>query len=120
MDAAKIVEIIEASDLWQFGIRRLHPDETVSVGDVMAESYVWDDGDRTDESIGGTCCFDIRETRDGWNASQALQEAEAYDIDGSARYALLGGQYSGNNDLIAEPNTIAIRDAIVLAVWEEA
>jgi hypothetical protein len=112
MDGTQISAIIDASDLWIFGVRALHADEMVLVGDTIPESYVWDDGDRTDESIGGACCFEIRE---GDDPTEAIRRATKYNLSG--RYALLGGKYMGNNDLIAETHTIAIRDAVVLAVW---
>lgn len=106
---------ISNSGLWIFGVRSLHADEHVQVGSVMAESYVWDDGDRTDESIGGTCCFEVRESTDGWDLQSAIDRAAGYNL--SSRYALIGGKYCGNNDLIGETGAIAIRDAQVLAIW---
>jgi broad specificity phosphatase PhoE len=111
-DSKQITEIMDASGLRIFGVRSLHENETPVVGQTMAESHVWDDGDRTDESIGGTCCFEIRENAD---PALAMRRAESYTLSG--RYALIGGEYQGNNDLISEPHAIAIRDARVLAVW---
>lgn len=103
------------SGLWIFGVRSLHEDEQVAVGDTMAASYVWEDGDRSEECIGGTCCFVADEDQHGWSVATAIERAESYCLSG--RYALLGGKYCGNNDLIAEAFTCAIRDAVVLAIW---
>ena len=105
---------MEDSDLWVFGVRNLHDDEDVAVGTIMAESVVWDDGDRIeDEPFGGTCCWSLDEYCG--NVDAAIARAEKYTLSG--RYALLGGKYCGNNDLIAEPHAVAIRDAVVLLVW---
>lgn len=109
--------IIDQSDLWIYGIRVLHADQKPEAGDTMDSSYVWDDGTPTDEAIGGTCCFICRERRDGYDVESALALAKKYVITTPARYALIGGKSTGNNDLIAEPHTVAIRDASVLAVW---
>ena len=105
--------IIDNSRFTVFAVRALHVDEDVAVGDTMADSYVWDDGERTEESIGGTCGFEVR---DSGRLRDAIERATPYDVGGD-QLALLGGTYTGNNDLIGEPHAIAIRDAVVLAVW---
>ena len=105
--------IADESGYSLIGVRCLHADETPAIGDEMPPSFIWDDGDPTEETIGGTCAWDARDG--GCDLRSALQRASKYQICG--RYALLGGNYSGNNDLIAEPFAIAIRDAVVLAVW---
>jgi len=113
--ADQLKAAIEDSGLWIFGVRSLHHDEIVSVGQEMPASYVWDDGDRTEDCIGGTCCFVVMGDQYGWDPTEAIERAEDYVLSG--RYALLGGKYTGNNDLIEEPHTVAIRNAVVLAVW---
>ncbi len=39
------------------GVRALHSDETPAVGDIMAASYHWDDGNRSNDQMDGTAVF---------------------------------------------------------------
>ncbi|MCD8087265.1 MAG: hypothetical protein LUE22_01580 [Oscillospiraceae bacterium] len=50
----KVMEIVEEGDYSVYWVRTCNKD--YRVGDICDNSYVWDDGDWTDEELNGVCC----------------------------------------------------------------
>lgn len=99
---------IESAEI-EFGgsiaIRALHDDETPEVGQIMPESCVWEDDNRSDITIGGTAAF------------RGDFVAEAIGYSHSKRFAILSGQDIGSAGM-PETGARAFRAAEVVAVFE--
>lgn len=118
----RLVELINADGRCAFGIRSLCGDEDYKVGETARPSYDWDhETDRTtygtdgEREIGtaaiqvGVC--DVAVTSD--DVRKAVAAAKAY---GGRRLALLASDdCTGGEDV----HEVDLRDAEVLAVWEE-
>lgn len=104
---ADLVEAAENNIGGIIGIRVLHADQTPSIGDILPESYHWDDDVRSNDSIGGTAVFHGRN-------SDAVASA-AVDYMTGGRYAIVSG--SGITPCnMPERYAKAVRDAEVVAI----
>lgn len=99
------IEAAEADLGGCIGIRALHDDEFPVLGEVMAESHVWEDDVRSEDTIGGTAAF------------RADFAAEALNYSHSKRFAIISGQDIGSAGM-PEPGARAFRDAEVVAILE--
>lgn len=120
MNSTQLAEIVYANlaEYRTFGIRVVDFDGPVNVGDVLPPSFVWDDGDQTDEALDGTCAVEIEHTVCAESAEKIAEEIEtslkiarAYWGD---RVTLIAGWYAQPG---VDRQETVIRDAAVLAVW---
>lgn len=118
--ATEIVEIINNDDttghnVW--GIRAIHHQDAVKVGDVLGPSYRWDDGDCTDEVLEGVCavqCTAFDCTAEVPMVERALRMINGYPCDQLVLIA--AGRCVGGEDR----GEIIMRDAVVVAILESA
>ena len=108
-----IVAAIQDSDYQYFGIRAI--DELLSVGDICADSRVWDNGDVTDETLDGASATAI--SFDGYTdehveaaITAALVANKPYFAD--HRYIIASDHMTYGEDA----NEIILRDAEVIAI----
>lgn len=112
---SKIQEIANSIDLDEveydnIGIRIQSETHGLKVGDVVEHcSYVWDDGNETDEQLDGVCAVSVR----------SVQNHSNYGSDWGGYpgnvVVILGSNYcEGGNDVCE----IIMRDAIVLGIME--
>ena len=85
----EIKKIIDHGEYEYYGIRVL-PDQDmiVSIGDQLPDSYIWEDGENTGESIDGVCAVQIR---DG-NIEKTMKYANIYF---GKKCVLIGGDFVG-------------------------
>ena len=81
-------------------------DRDFAVGEELDWSYRWDDGNPTDECLGGTCCLTCTED----TVDQVTERATA--IYPGARAYLITGEFWGYGE---DTDEIILRDAVVLA-----
>lgn len=114
----KPIKVTQTSQYEYLGIRAHRGDRAIKIGDHLDPSYIWDDGDITDERLSGTCA--IRLQRD-WATGEIdedhlvatiLRVRDEYNWDGG-QVILIGGDHrSYGNDI----DEIIIQDAVVLAI----
>jgi len=91
MNATKIAEIINANQSAYFGLRVV--DEPAEIGEQLAPSFVWVDGEITENELNGTCAIKI--------------DAENGDIDENIAEALnRAGIYYGKHILVIAGNAM--------------
>lgn len=104
----------------EYGLR-CHHTADVEVGDILEPSWVWEDGEWTDEQLDGTCCIGISSRGRHMVTVHAREGvAEALRLVGDYRYTHTEGRLV----LIASDNTyrgqdrgeIIARRAVVVAV----
>lgn len=85
---------------------RIQEEKTEKIGEIMAhKSYVWDDGEMTDERLNGVCAVDIKQAK-------ALFDFGGYDGD----YIYILGCYHASNG--EDAGEIIMTDPIVLDIIE--
>ncbi len=87
-----------------FGLRA--DDREFEIGDEMPKSYVWDDGNRTDERLDGTCAIRLY-VGEQYNEG-ALDEVNIYPFDHV--YLIASRGYMGGED----KNEIVMYEAVVV------
>lgn len=102
----KILNAIENSEYGYLGIR-VDDGVEYNIGDCVAASRVWDDGDPTDETLNGTSCIGIRYAED---IDKALDLAGYYYGD---HIYLIGGNSMEHGEDAGE---YVIEDAVVVEV----
>ncbi len=80
------------------------------VGETLAPSYRWEDGDCTDEELNGTSAIQVSES----TFDRALRSSNGY---WGTHVALIGGYQMEYGEDAGE---VVIRDAVVVAVWERS
>jgi hypothetical protein len=128
----KIAETITTSDLEFFGIRFNMPSpdgETIEYqpGDIMFNSYVWEDGEPTDVELPGSCAIQIPVTKN-WDGTEvslsdiesAIDEIRQYGSQG--QLLLIAGsmmQYGDDDGEIILNHSDYTRGegAVVLYAW---
>lgn len=100
----KAAELIKAGECC--GFRYIEGD--VAVGDVLANSHMWDDDTPTDVELPGTCAYD------SW---QALVDHYKYNR-GLGKVVLITGDFAGRGMEVGEPHEVHIANAVVVAVME--
>lgn len=99
----KITEIMDEKDQslsYYLGLRGMYQNETIG---KMSNSFVWDDGNQTDEELNGTCAIVIGIWWDGpefeiSDIEKALKNVKAYG--NIKRYGLLiGDDFQGGEDV---------------------
>lgn len=108
-DICKIIPAEIDTDYSYVGVRIVandYDDYTAKIGDILPTSFVWDNGEQTDEELNGTCCLDIDQLWDIKNPSNH----NGYYGD---RVLIIGGNsVEYGND----PYEIIIKDAEVLDI----
>jgi hypothetical protein len=116
MNAQEILDIIlDRTYGDEVGLRRMtaFPGAdavVVGAGDELSPSYVWVDGDPTDDTLDGTSTIGVGETLESINA--AIAALAAYE----GQMVIVAGFYAGNG---ADRGEVLIRKARVLAVVTE-
>jgi len=109
MDKQAIIAAIEADGgIGEYGIRVLPDDDASQVGDMLAPSLVWDDGECTGKELPGTCAIGV--TVNTVDASLRLVAAGGYI---GKRLALIVGDRAESGEDAGER---IIRNAVVLLV----
>jgi hypothetical protein len=115
MNSIEINKLAELSGYAYIGIRAMTGGEVVGEGDELSKSFVWIDGERTNERLEGTCAvncgFDGFDSLD--RLSEALKIVKAYD----GQVVLVGTNtetYEGN-----DVGEIVMPNAVVIAVINE-
>ena len=107
MDKQAIIAAIEADGgAGEYGIRVLPDDDAAQVGDLLAPSLVWDDGECTGEELPGTCAIGV--TAETVDSAMRLVLANGYS---GKRLALIVGDRAQSGEDAGER---IIRDAVVL------
>jgi hypothetical protein len=92
----------------EYGLRVLPHDDAADVGDTLAPSFVWIDGEQTDEQLNGTSSVGC----DADTVARALAIIERNGYSGS-RIALIVGDRAESGE---DEGERVIRDAQVLAI----
>lgn len=110
----KALETLMASEDWDstyVGLRVVdsseHETGRVNVGDTLPASYVWDDGEWTEDRLDGVSAIEVKGPDD---LDAALEAASIYDGD---QIVLVGGEHRYRGQDAGE---IIIRDAVAYAV----
>lgn len=118
MTASEIVQIIEAdenSNNFAWGVRSIPSrSENAVVGEVLPNSFVWVDGDFTDDELDGVCTIGIGTKYDDITVETvqvALDRAADYH---QGRYVLVTGYSSMGGEDRGES---IIREPIAIATW---
>lgn len=85
-----------------YGVR-CHNGTPVAIGDTLPPSYVWDDGECTDQQLDGTCAIDLRESN-----ADALIKSYGY----AGEPIIIAGFYASHGE---DRGEIIIRDAVRIA-----
>jgi hypothetical protein len=109
---AQIAKTIDADDFdCEFvGLRVVSEDcdgYELNVGDDAPNSYVWDDGEWTDEELDGTCCISLK-----YLAKLAPWARMAYS---GRKVWLIGSDYAEGG---VDGGELIIKDAKILAVYD--
>lgn len=121
--AQQIVDAImsDDDDGWgEYALRTIPGarDAVVSVGDVLAPSNVWDDGNDTGESLDGTSAIRIT-GYDHAGVMAALQmlgaDGDRINYFGDTVVLIKSPDFSRGEDL----NEIVLRDPIVINIWKK-
>lgn len=115
MNVQTIKNIIEQEEYAKYGLRGMMNNPItnerviISIGDIVDNSYEWEDGEPTQEELNGTSAVEV--TAD--TIDNAMELVDAYTWNCS-QVALIASEYSeyGNDE-----SEIIMKDAIVLAVW---
>lgn len=120
---AEVAKIVNVGEHAYYGLRCMTvEDEDIpapEVGAYLDESFHWDDGERTEETVGGTCGIELCPNWDGEgyrvstaNIHYAASLLSAY----FGRWiVLMAGDSSSMGD---DQGETIIRDAVVLAVFD--
>lgn len=119
----EVAEIVNAGEYTYYGIRCMTVEGEILdapvVGEYLAQSYHWDDGERLEETVGGTCGIEIRQAWDGDGYSAGPLEVHYAASLLSAYYGrwvvLMAGHSSSMGD---DQGETIISDAVVLAVFD--
>lgn len=99
----------------KYYIRCLHQDECPVIGEVLPVSARWDDGDRTDEDLVGTCAWRII-------ADCTLDLIREYGYEWG-RYAIISGADVGDAEegsgsvLVADACVETLGDWAAITAW---
>jgi hypothetical protein len=116
--ANKIKEIINNDNIYSmrdYGLRTIPINQKVKIGDILDSSYVWIDGNQTDEKLKGASALDL---------VSCVNQAK-YDIESKLKQtneycgniiALLKGDVVGNGE---DANEIIIENAEVVAIFKK-
>ncbi len=108
---------LDAGEFDVYGICAIPRGYKVAVGDVLPESYVWEDGTMTDEPLKGTSAVHIADESDS-AIKKALRRVGAkkgaYSGYSGNKIALVAGTEGFGGEEIGE---VIIPDAKVLAIW---
>ncbi|MCD9475888.1 hypothetical protein GLP21_12505 [Photobacterium carnosum] len=115
MNIELLNETLENAGFNKYAIRVMTNGVIVSIGDDIDASYVWVDGETTDEQLEGTSGVDLE--WDGWEIGcfeKAMATAKDYDTE-SNQVVIIGGfdGYEGN-----DVGEIVIYDAQVVYVFD--
>ncbi len=104
-------EIAENSGFTFIGIRSMTGGKLVNVGDELANSFVWVDGETTDEQLNGVCAIDCG--FDGFDELKKLSKAMALIKQYQGQLVLVGSSKAEEGNDVGE---IVMADAVVIAV----
>lgn len=97
-------------ETWEYyGVRWIEDDATV--GDALAPSHVWVDGDWTDDSLPGACAVEVASRDEAGLA--AVLDRRGHLGTYSGRAYLVGSMHMEYGE---DPGEIVMRDAVVVAV----
>lgn len=82
----------------------------LTVGQIAPASYRWEDGNNTDEELGGTCAIQIPSAWDG-SLERPIEAVSSYL---GKQLALLGCYHVSYGE---DNGEIIMQDAVVLAIW---
>lgn len=104
MDMQQYIDIAKSDDReYEFYGIRHHHGGPVAVGETLACSWVWDDGQPTDIELDGTCAVDLTDD----NATTAMKQYAHF-----GEPIVIAGFRASWGD---EPGEIIIKDAIRVA-----
>lgn len=117
MKFEQLNETIEQSGFTTIGLRVMTGGATIDVGDALDSSFVWADGECTDDKLDGTCALDLE--FDGWDIDEErfnkmMDQARQYSLLGDdEQIVIIGGNdsYEGNDQ-----DEVVIFDAECIAV----
>ena len=109
MESPEIGALIEeaVSDGWQFVGIRSHHDPDVKIGDEIANSHVWIDGERTDEELPGVSALAVV-----WCGERINRRGVADDYRGGVIVVVASDHAEWGEDV----GEIVLRRGVVLAV----
>lgn len=81
-----------------------------NVGDCVADSRIWDDGEPSDETLDGTCCIGLASDANADDIDAALEAADNYFGDKVYLIAGDGMEYGEDS------GEYVIRNAVVIAI----
>ena len=101
-------EMLAEAAEWQgayaaVGVRVVDADQAPADGEVLEPSYVWVDGERTDEQLDGTCALSTRAA-----AALARKYAGRVVVVVGSEQSPMWGEDEGE---------MILRDAVALAAW---
>lgn len=115
-----INEMLSNTNFDKIGLRVMTGGAIVNVGDNMANSMVWVDGEMTSEELDGVSCLDLK--FDGYEINEKtfvkmMNQAAAYGLQN--QIVIVGGMtadsYEGN-----DMNEVVIANAVCLMVIKDA
>ncbi|MBR7146478.1 MAG: hypothetical protein IKD11_02010 [Oscillospiraceae bacterium] len=109
MTSEKILNAIENGEYSYYGIR-VDDGVDYSIGDAVAASRVWVDGDPTDEDLDGTSCIGLKFNATVSDVERAIKAASIYYGD---RIYLIGGD---DMEYGEDAGEYIIKDAVVVEV----
>jgi hypothetical protein len=123
MDAQEIKNILKENrnQYCYFGVRAMTVNpvteerEVAVVGEQIADSYHWEDGESTGESAGGVCALAIDADDDKAKIEDIIQNIMYYVADGCEQVVLIG---SMRREYGMDPDEIILSsNDTILAVW---
>lgn len=104
-------EVAENSGFNYIGLRAMTGGTVVNVGDELTNSFVWVDGEKTNEQLDGVSAIDC--AFDGFDELKKLERAMSLIKQYSGQLVLVGSNeaYEGN-----DVGEIVMKSAVVLAL----
>ncbi len=102
----KIEEAKKLLDNWEYDVigLRYHRGAPPAIGERVPCSFVWDDGNITEEQLPGTSCLDLANI----DPEKAIEEVKAYCWGEGELIIIAGSSAEGGNDV----GEIIIHDAV--------
>lgn len=118
--ANKITKLQEEYEYDHFGLRVLPMDQDAAVGDVLANSYAWDDGEFTEQELNGVSAIEVISPEKVENVLLILGAGGRYNRTFSGyhgkKVVLIGSNRAEGG---SDPGEIVMKDGIVLGIYEK-
>ena len=118
MNASEIINYLEQRKYNYYGLRSMtrnpidYTSMVATVGEILDNSYAWDDGETTDYQLTGTSALEIDIDDNEERINQVIADIAVYH---SGQVVLLG---SYSRDYGSDEGEVILRNAEVLLTWD--